>query len=442
MIGSGVVVIAEGQRAPAARRLLHKEFIDDLYPREARPGAARSGRQEGRSSPELQAHRRRHSQESRAQFVDVLRDKRAVPPEALRDLHARRRERRPPLRRGPAGRRQESADRLPGNALSGSTTMTTASARPIDRWIGGSHRRLAAAVASRLRLVQDMFEPSRPDVKFAPYDDDYPPKPDFAAGRVQVSADADGSGAKLTPENLAALDQEQIDQIYARLTAGPIPDGPFDGGILFPRGRAASSASPRSRAGSPGSALQLKGLAARTIGEALWKGKVFYRDERVLRNRIEDLERAQEARSGRRRSEASSPSAARRRGCCSRPSSIAARACSTRGASRSSSTISSPTRFPAIRKSPDFLAGRRGLRVRDEIRMVRPGFYLGRAYIDRVLPAQLHALQRRRREARSRCVRQGRAAAGRLLYRDAAADGDGAGQVTGRFILPGQRSAR
>jgi len=34
-------------------------------------------------------------------------------------------------------------------------------------------------------------------------------------------------------------------------------------------------------------------------------------------------------------------------------------------------------------EQPDFLAGRRGLRVRDEIRMVRPGFYLGRAYLDR-----------------------------------------------------------
>jgi hypothetical protein len=35
-------------------------------------------------------------------------------------------------------------------------------------------------------------------------------------------------------------------------------------------------------------------------------------------------------------------------------------------------------------EKPDFLAGRRGLRVRDEIRMVRPGFYLGRAYLDKV----------------------------------------------------------
>jgi len=41
---------------------------------------------------------------------------------------------------------------------------------------------------------------------------------------------------KITPENLEGLNQEQIDQIYARITAGPIPDGAFDGKILFPRG--------------------------------------------------------------------------------------------------------------------------------------------------------------------------------------------------------------
>src|SRR3546814_1207924 len=40
--------------------------------------------------------------------------------------------------------------------------------------------------------------------------------------------------------------------------------------------------------------------------------------------------------------------------------------------------------LPGYREKPDFLAGRNGLKVRDEIRMVRPGFYLGRAYVDRV----------------------------------------------------------
>src|SRR6185503_4251291 len=33
---------------------------------------------------------------------------------------------------------------------------------------------------------------------------------------------------------------------------------------------------------------------------------------------------------------------------------------------------------------PDALAGRNGLAIRDEIRMIRPGFYLGRAYSNRM----------------------------------------------------------
>ena len=39
--------------------------------------------------------------------------------------------------------------------------------------------------------------------------------------------------------------------------------------------------------------------------------------------------------------------------------------------------------IPGYREKPDFLAGRRGFQVRDEIRMIRPGFYLGRAYLGR-----------------------------------------------------------
>jgi hypothetical protein len=36
--------------------------------------------------------------------------------------------------------------------------------------------------------------------------------------------------------------------------------------------------------------------------------------------------------------------------------------------------------LPGYRERPDYLAGRNGFQIRDEIRMVRPGFYLGRAY--------------------------------------------------------------
>ena len=40
--------------------------------------------------------------------------------------------------------------------------------------------------------------------------------------------------------------------------------------------------------------------------------------------------------------------------------------------------------LPGYRQKPDFLAGRNGIQVRDEIRMIRPGFYLGRAYTGKV----------------------------------------------------------
>jgi hypothetical protein len=40
--------------------------------------------------------------------------------------------------------------------------------------------------------------------------------------------------------------------------------------------------------------------------------------------------------------------------------------------------------LPGYRAEPDSLGGRDGLRIRDEIRMVRPGFYLGRAYLNRI----------------------------------------------------------
>src|SRR5262249_7720208 len=40
--------------------------------------------------------------------------------------------------------------------------------------------------------------------------------------------------------------------------------------------------------------------------------------------------------------------------------------------------------LPGYRERPDFLASRHGLMIRDEIRMVRPGFYLGRAYAGKV----------------------------------------------------------
>jgi hypothetical protein len=77
--------------------------------------------------------------------------------------------------------------------------------------------------------------------------------------------------------------------LYARLRFGPIPDGPFDGEIVFPRGSSGKLRAAEIVGGLKGLGVNFKGRMLETAGEALWKGKVFYRDEKVLRNRIEDL---------------------------------------------------------------------------------------------------------------------------------------------------------
>src|SRR5687768_8911885 len=94
----------------------------------------------------------------------------------------------------------------------------------------------------------------------------------------------------LTPARLAEYSQEQVDQIYGRLTAGPIPDGPYDGDLFFPRGTDGETRLGEILGGRLKARLASLGVRkTESLGRLLWKGKVFYRDQRLLRNRIEDL---------------------------------------------------------------------------------------------------------------------------------------------------------
>jgi len=226
------------------------------------------------------------------------------------------------------------------------------------------------------------FSPRPPEVKFATYDQSYGSKMDFAQLEYKHPLSAPDLN-KITPENLAALDQEQIDQIYARLTAGPIPDGPFDGKILFPRGTSGHFRAAEIAGGFAGLALHLKGITLETVGETLWKGKVFFRDERVLRNRIEDLGLFQ--RVGLVEGEPKKISVSGKDAWLLFPAKLYCGQ-SLLDSRRESIIIDYffSDEISDYQEKPDFLAGRRGLKIRDEIRMVRPGFYLGRAYADRV----------------------------------------------------------
>jgi len=221
-----------------------------------------------------------------------------------------------------------------------------------------------------------------PEIPFAPAGEGYEKKVDLA----QLEHKYPLSPAylqKITPANLSKLSQEELDQIYARLTAGPIPDGPFDGGILFPRGSSGKFRASEIVGGFAGLALHLKGLKLDAVGERLWQGKVFYRNERVLRNRIDDLGALRKL--GLVQGEPEKISVHGKDAWLLFPAKLYCG--QSLFDSRRESVIIDyffTDEIQGYREHPDFLAGRRGVRVRDEIRMIRPGFYLGRAYLDRI----------------------------------------------------------
>ena len=145
----------------------------------------------------------------------------------------------------------------------------------------------AAAVAIQLAgcdAINEMLHPT-PPIRFAPAGES---KADLAMVEHDFPLTMDEL-QKLTPDNLKNFSQEQLDQIYARLAAGPIPDGAFDGGLVFPKGESGDRRLAEIVGGLPGLAVELKLHRVEDLGHALWKGKVFYRNDRLLRNRIEDL---------------------------------------------------------------------------------------------------------------------------------------------------------
>ncbi len=93
---------------------------------------------------------------------------------------------------------------------------------------------------------------------------------------------------KITPDNLKELSQEQVDQIYARLPAGPIPDGIYYGGLFFPQGEDGASRVGEIVGGIMGRGVSRISDKIEDVGAFVWKGKVFDRKNMVLRNLIED----------------------------------------------------------------------------------------------------------------------------------------------------------
>jgi len=218
-----------------------------------------------------------------------------------------------------------------------------------------------------------------PDIKFAKAGVEYASKPDFAQVEHLYPL-APAQLQKLTPKNIANYSQEEVDQIYARLAAGPIPDGAFDGGLFFPKNAKGDRRMAEIIGGLPGLAVELEAQKLEIVGRHLWRGKVFYNKERLLRNRIEDLALLKPIIDG----DLSTIPTIEVHGAKQWLLFPARLYCgqSLLDSRRESVIIdyAFTDELPGYRRRPDYLAGRDGFQIRDEIRMVRPGFYLGRAY--------------------------------------------------------------
>lgn len=270
---------------------------------------------------------------------------------------------------------------------------------------------LILALASGPAVADD---PKAPDIPFAPERDTSlkdldNPEAVFRVDMAKVERSWPLSRAdlmKITPKNLEALSQDQVDQIYGRITAGPIPDGIYRGTLFFAK---ADTTSPitgdretrirDAMGGLLGILAEKKIGAVERVGKLLWKGKVFFRDKGYLRNMIEDL-RLLKRKIDR---EDTVPKVTIPRFTwlnyswvhyvpfLSNDVNLLFPAKLYCGQSLMDSRRESVIvdyyfndEIEEYRDSPDSLAGRNGLKIRDEIRMIRPGFYLGRAYINKI----------------------------------------------------------
>ncbi len=223
-----------------------------------------------------------------------------------------------------------------------------------------------------------------PDVTtiyFAPVEDEHSPRIDFAELESQYPLTL-AQRLSLTPEILENLSQEHLDQLYARLTAGPLPDGPFQGKAFLPqhhREQLTQAWQVMSLVVSSQTTQLYQRLEGRWM--ELWHGKVFDRQNKVLRNRV-DLKLVHDI----------APLLGQQfvRTLRTLPEDVllfpAKMYCGqSKLDSRRESIILdyvyNDDLLEYYREGIDQFVGRKGLHIRDEMRLIRPGFYLGRVYL-------------------------------------------------------------
>lgn len=211
-----------------------------------------------------------------------------------------------------------------------------------------------------------------PPVRFAP------PGTDVTRLRTEYAL-TDAERRALTPQAFRSLTQEQVDQVYKRLTSGPIPDGPFRGDLFFPRDRNHRARIRELADPALPLAAHIAALRAERLGRMLWRGKAFFRSQGILRNRIEDLAIL--------RPIIRNSDTIPKLSFDGKTTWLLFPAAVSCGPSRFDATRTSVlidyaqgSKIEGYRPVPDRLAGPDGLNIFDEIRIVRRGLYLGRSY--------------------------------------------------------------
>lgn len=228
------------------------------------------------------------------------------------------------------------------------------------------------ALVATVSLVGACRSATPPPIRFAPQGTD------VTRLRTEYALTNDERRA-LTPDVFKTLTQEQVDQIYLRLSSGPMPDGAFRGDLFFPRDRNGRARIRELADPALPLAAHIAALRVERLGRALWKGKAFFRSQGILRNRIDEITILKPF-----IDDVDPIPKLTFDGTTTWLLFPAALSC---GASRLDPTRRSIlidySRGPTLdgyREVPDKLAGPEGLNIFDEVRIVRPGLYLGRAY--------------------------------------------------------------
>lgn len=237
--------------------------------------------------------------------------------------------------------------------------------------------------------------------------------PDFAC---DVDKGPIGDAQSITVESLKQMSQEEngqekIDRIYAQLTSGPMPSGFYNGNIIFAKSDMSKMTQQFVSALGIGA---VDSNAIKTFGETLWHGKVFKADPfakegvptAILGNKMpvtasqplaktfETVLKAMKYPSDKIPSVLTQLKNANTnqwrfpaKVFCgqslldSRRESLIIDYAHSETVTDSDQNEDSKIKYA---KAIDEIADRKHLQIRDEIRMVRPGFYLGRAYMGRV----------------------------------------------------------